>query len=37
VKGAVEQAGVEFLGEGFSHGVQLKPRLGPIDIQDSHV
>jgi transcriptional regulator with XRE-family HTH domain len=24
VKGAVERAGVVFLGEGFSHGVQLK-------------
>jgi hypothetical protein len=25
VKGAVERAGVVFLGEGFSHGVQLRP------------
>ena len=24
VQGAVERAGVEFLGEGFSHGVQLR-------------
>ena len=24
VQGAVERGGVEFLGEGFSHGVQLK-------------
>jgi DNA-binding XRE family transcriptional regulator len=25
VKAAVERGGVEFLGEGFSHGVQLRP------------
>jgi DNA-binding XRE family transcriptional regulator len=26
VQAAAERAGIEFLGEGFSHGVQLKPR-----------
>ena len=29
VKGAVERAGVEVLGEGFSHGVQLKRPPAP--------